>query len=268
MEFSTILNATEFSNGLTPPQSPPLEQFDPSPSLQSQQVPQYAPTNIPNGQQYDTFDYQQQISSPQEQYFYVQNATVTTPLSGNDISIIYENSNQSLISNEEVNYQEIINFDPDSIISSPADIQRELEVVDELVRAHSRNTSDYDDDNSVGAVSSIWSPRSEYSSSGYSQFDDESVKKSSSGLRGVSKKRKRGYGRNPEEKKSRKKEQNKNAATRYRMKKKQEVEVILDEEKILADKNRKLSTTYKDTKREVKYLKSLLRELFQARGFI
>jgi hypothetical protein len=27
-------------------------------------------------------------------------------------------------------------------------------------------------------------------------------------------------------------------------------------------------TAYKDTKREVKYLRSLLRELFQARGFI
>jgi len=44
--------------------------------------------------------------------------------------------------------------------------------------------------------------------------------------------------------------------------------VILGEERILLDKNKKLLTTFKDTKREVNYLKSLLRELFQARGFI
>lgn len=164
-----------------------------------------------------------------------------------------------MMSAEEVSSQEII-FDPESIIFAPTDIQRELEVVDELIRNHER--SDYESASSVG-----WSPRSEYSSSSSSQYDYEPTKKSS-GLRGVNKKRSRGYGRNPEEKKSRKKEQNKNAATRYRMKKKQEVEIILDEERLLMDKNRKLSTTYKDTKREVRYLKSLLRDLFKAREII
>lgn len=249
---------------LTPPQSPPPAAF---PQQQQQQY-HLANNNIPevNGQ-YELFNsyqptsqQQQALTPPAEQFIYIQNASPVDTVAaspGNDISILYENSNQSMISASD----EII-FDPDSIISSPTDIQRELEVVDELVRAHSRQNSDFDD-----SASSSWSPRSEYSSSGYSQFDEE-PKKRSSGLKGVTKKRSRGYGRNPEEKKSRKKEQNKNAATRYRQKKKQEVEIILDEEKILMDKNKRLTTVYKDTKREVKYLKSLLRDLFKARGFI
>lgn len=260
MEFNSILDAVELQNQLTPPQTPPYV-----PGLQElHQIN----TNIPTPSQpdqYQIFNYQQAQPSLEDQFIYVHHdeAAVETPES--DYTVIYENTNESMISSEDVSCQEII-FDPESIISSPVNIERELEVVDELVRAHSRQITDYDD-NTSNSASSVWSPRSEYSSSGYSQYDDEPVKKSS-GLRGVTKKRSRGYGRNPEEKKSRKKEQNKNAATRYRIKKKQEVEVILDEEKILMDKNRKLTTTYKDTKREVKYLKSLLRDLFKARGFI
>lgn len=256
MEFNSILDAVELQNQLTPPQTPPY------PGLQEA----LNTNNIPSQpDQYQIFNNYQQVLSQQpseDQYIFIQNSgpTNAVPTSENDITIFYENSNQSMISGDEITCQEIV-FDPESIISSPTDIQRELEVVDELIRSH--QSSDYEcSSSSVSA----WSPRSEYSSSS-SQYDYEPVKKSS-GLRGVTKKRSRGYGRNPEEKKSRKKEQNKNAATRYRMKKKQEVEVILDEEKILMDKHRKLATTYKDTKREVKYLKSLLRDLFKARGFI
>jgi cyclic AMP-dependent transcription factor ATF-4 len=261
MEFNSILEEVEIQNQLTtPPQTPPYQQIYSG----LQEVQQINTNNIPAPDQYQIFSYQQQQpQSLEDQFVYLQNGS-NIETSSNDITVFYENTNQSMNSNDEVTCHEIV-FDPESIISSPTDIQRELEVVDELVRAHSRQNSDYDDN--ASASSSVWSPRSEYSSSGYSQFDDEPVKKSS-GLRGVSKKRPRGYGRHPEEKKSRKKEQNKNAATRYRIKKKQEVEVIMDEERILMDKNRKLSTTYKDTKREVKYLKSLLRDLFKARGFI
>ncbi|XP_070492811.1 activating transcription factor of chaperone [Chironomus tepperi] len=261
MEFNSILDAVEIQNQLTPPQTPPYHQLS-----RLQEVQQINTNNIPVPDQYQIFSYQQQpTQSLEDQFVFIQNGS-NIETSSNDITVFYENTNQSMISNDEVSCHEIV-FDPESIISSPTDIQRELEVVDELVRAHSRQNFDYDDNASLSASSSAWSPRSEYSSSGYSQYGDEPVKKSS-GLRGVSKKRPRGYGRNPEEKKSRKKEQNKNAATRYRIKKKQEVEVIMDEEKILMDKNRKLTTTYKDTKREVKYLKSLLRDLFKARGFI
>lgn len=292
MEFNSILNEVDYANNeITPPQSPPTI-FIPADNNTQSTIQQFAlATNIPNEQhqQYEIYDYQQQQASPSaDQYIYVQNsspilssaAIATTPETSN-FAILYDtNSNQSALSNDDVGCNEII-FDPvESIISSPStDIQRELEVVEELVRAHSRQTttiqnSDYDDEFSMSAFSS--SPRSEYScSSGSSTSsssryygEEQAKKKSSSGSRGVTKKRSRGYGRQPEEKKSRKKEQNKNAATRYRLKKKQEVEVILDEEKILMDKHRKLSTNYKDTKREVRYLKSLLRELFKARGFI
>lgn len=263
MEFNSILNAVEIQNQLTPPQTPPYHHLS-----GLQEIQQINTNNIPAPDQYQIFSYQQQpLQSSEEQFVFIQNGS-NIETSSNDIQVFYENTNQSMISNDEVTSCHEIVFDPESIISSPTDIQRELEVVDELVRAHSRQNSDYDDNASLSASSSAWSPRSEYSCSGYSQFDDDQPVKKSSGLRGVSKKRSRGYGRNPEEKKSRKKEQNKNAATRYRIKKKQEVEVIMDEERILMDKNRKLSTTYKDTKREVKYLKSLLRDLFKARGFI
>lgn len=251
MEFDSIYDAVELSN-LTPPQTPPQqiqsppqtpleEEFFLSGAEESQQFAQ----NIPDQSQF-IFEYQQQ-SPDQEQYIY----DVASP---SQEIIMYENSNQSMISCEEML------IDPEPIISSPADIQRELEVVHELIEAHSRSQSELDEQ------SSTYSPSSEYQSSVCSQ-DDEPVRKSSS-LRGVTKKRTRPYGRQPEEKKSRKKEQNKNAATRYRQKKKEEVHVIMGEERVLMDKNQKLSTTFSDTRREVKYLKSLLKELFVARGFI
>ena len=259
MEFDSIYDAVELDH-LTPPQTPPEQKLFLPHIEESQNFVQ----NIPQiEQQQFIFDYQQpqqQVPS-QEQYIYTNDAA-----SDLEISYIYENSNQSMVSNEDFNSTEII-IDPEPIISSPADIQRELEVVDEIIQAHSRSQSDYDDDNCTISTSSSWSPRSEYSASVCSQDDYRPVKKSSSS-RGITKKRTRPYGRNPDEKKSRKKEQNKNAATRYRQKKKEEVHVILGEERIMMDKNKKLMTSYKDTKREVKYLKSLLRELFQARGFI
>lgn len=254
MEFDSIYDAVELDH-LTPPQTPPEQKYFLSGTEDSQQFVQ----NIPSNEQEQQFIFDYQPS--QEQYVYLQN-DVSSP--SQDISIIYENSNHSISSCEDYGSTEII-IDPEPIISSPADLQRELEVVDEIIQAHSRSQSDYDDDNCTTFTNSSWSPRSDYSSN-FSQ-DDEPVKKPSA-LRGVTKKRTRPYGRNPDEKKSRKKEQNKNAATRYRQKKKEEVHVILSEEQVLADKNKKLMTAFKDTHREVKYLKSLLRELFQARGFI
>lgn len=72
----------------------------------------------------------------------------------------------------------------------------------------------------------------------------------------------------PEDKKSRKKEQNKNAATRYRQKKKAEVEVILTEEKLLQDHKDGLRADVLDLQREIKCLKGLMRDLFRAKGLI
>ncbi|CAO1347542.1 unnamed protein product [Diamesa hyperborea] len=195
---------------------------------------------------------------------------------------------QFYLSNTQEDYNEqqhqfmyspdLLTIDQEAIMTSPT--PGELEVVAELLYSHtekqcinastSMSNADWntDDDCSTSFTSSSFSPRSEDTSSVFSQDDDEQTKKSKSGLRGVSKKRTRPYARGGEDKKSRKKEQNKNAATRYRQKKKQEVEVILDEERILMNKNDKLMDTFQDTRREVKYLKSLLRDLFKARGFI
>lgn len=262
-EFDSIYDAVELDH-LTPPQTPPEQQIFLSSSEDSQQ---YTQQSIPDNQQQFIFDYQQQSTQPQaEQYIYLQN-DVASP--NQEIAYVFENSNSSTVSSDEDFQSNEICIDPEPIIRSPADIQLEMEVVDEILSAHSRSQSDYDDDNCT-VVSSLYSPRSEYSTSSSSSRDFEPIKKSSSSSssRGITKKKTRPYGRNPDEKRSRKKEQNKNAATRYRQKKKEEVGVILSAESILMDKHRKLFTSYKDTKREVKYLKSLLRELFQARGFI
>lgn len=86
--------------------------------------------------------------------------------------------------------------------------------------------------------------------------------------------RKRGGGTKPysrpviEEKRMRKKEQNKNAATRYRQKKKAEIEEILTEEKGLEEKNADLQLKISDLSREIKYLKGLMRDLFRAKGLM
>lgn len=66
----------------------------------------------------------------------------------------------------------------------------------------------------------------------------------------------------------RKKDQNKNAARKYRQKKKQEVEEILVEERQLTEVHNKLAKECGEIKREVKYLKSLMRELFKSKGVI
>jgi len=71
-----------------------------------------------------------------------------------------------------------------------------------------------------------------------------------------------------EEKRLRKKEQNKNAATRYRMKKKAEIKEFAMEEKQLLQKNETLKDGAKELAREIKYLKSLLRDVYKAKGLL
>ncbi|VEN54682.1 unnamed protein product [Callosobruchus maculatus] len=156
-----------------------------------------------------------------------------------------------------------------------ADIALELAVVDELVRSR---VEDMQWSSSQSSSSS--SPRSPGSSScsnfGDCSSDDpewipEVVTGEAVPEPGAksSRKRTRVYSKTPvEEKKVRKKEQNKNAATRYRMKKKAEVEEILTEEKILLNKKNELDTKLTDLQREIKYLKGLMRDLFKAKGLI
>lgn len=165
----------------------------------------------------------------------------------------------------------------------PQDIQREIDAVDELVRSRAENLPDWTDDDtssisgtSISSSSSSFSPRSDnYSSSNYS-IDDEwspgSNKKAGGKMKinkiGDEKKKTRPYGRSTEDRKYRKKEQNKNAANRYRQKKKAECEIILEEEKQLAKRNEELQSEYSDLRREIKYLKDLMRELYKAKGLL
>lgn len=176
--------------------------------------------------------------------------------------------------------------------SSPyaQDIAHEMEVVEALVRARAENlpdcTDDEDDDianlindddestsQSASSSSASCSPRSEssYGGSSYSNDDEWSPRTSVDALPNVSKttkRRTRPYGRSSEDKKSRKKEQNKNAATRYRKKKKAEIEIALDEERDLLDIHAGLEVKCCDVQREIKYLKSLMRDLYKAKGLL
>lgn len=63
----------------------------------------------------------------------------------------------------------------------------------------------------------------------------------------------------------RKKEQNKTAATRYRIKKKAELDILLEEEACLEQRNRQLQNQHDELANEVRYLKKLMRELFSSR---
>ncbi|MCP5809843.1 bZIP transcription factor, partial [Klebsiella pneumoniae] len=74
--------------------------------------------------------------------------------------------------------------------------------------------------------------------------------------------------RSVDDRRSRKKEQNKNAATRYRQKKKAEVEVLLKEEQTLRQRHTELGEKCSDLQREIRYLKALMRDLFKAKGLI
>ncbi|XP_050671903.1 activating transcription factor of chaperone [Leptidea sinapis] len=76
------------------------------------------------------------------------------------------------------------------------------------------------------------------------------------------------YSRNVVDRRSRKKEQNKNAATRYRQKKKAEIEVLLNEEQSLRQQHVELGDKCADLQREIRYLKGLMRDLFKAKGLI
>lgn len=154
----------------------------------------------------------------------------------------------------------------------PQDIAHEMEVVEELVRSRAEHlpdrSEDEDDSQSTSSSSECVSPRSEssYASSVYSIDDEWSPKLVENG--GPAKRRTRPYGRSSDDKKFRKKEQNKNAATRYRKKKKAECEVVLSEERQLQDINDDLQTKCADVQREIKYLKSLMRDLYRAKGLL
>lgn len=140
---------------------------------------------------------------------------------------------------------------------------------------------DLDDDTSSfsGSSFSCFSPHSEISSSTTDDSDwtasTSSSPNHSIGAVGAALKSKQSQKRKPrlnrrsnEDRQSRKKEQNKNAANRYRLKKKAEIEILADEERDLLKINESLKTRLGDVNREVKCLRNLLRELFRGKGWI
>lgn len=234
---------------LTPPQTPPEQESE---------ILDHTMTYDNEDQQ--LLDFQQIESSDLSSDGDLQNQNNDFCLQEQEVYTIDVDSfdyNDVIIVNEETS----LTYSPNQPFAD------DMKFVDELVESHSRAQSvalsTQPSPTWTMQSDATFSPRSGGSVSSYSIYNEPTRKIS----HGTIKKRSRSR-RNPEEKKSRKKEQNKNAATRYRIKKKEEVHVILSEEQTLLDRNRKLSTTFKDTKREVKYLRSLLRELFQARGFI
>lgn len=156
----------------------------------------------------------------------------------------------------------------------------EMAEVDALVRSRAEDfaESSIDDDSSICDSSTCFSPRSEASSSQSetSTTDDSDWTQKSSLAIGAAlkakqakqKRKPRKNRRSLEDRQSRKKEQNKTAANRYRLKKKAEIEILLDEERELQQQNDKLRKQYDEARREAKYIKSLLRTAFKAKGMI
>jgi cyclic AMP-dependent transcription factor ATF-4 len=281
-EFETVFGEVELTHGtLTPPQSPPVDTYT---------------SVIPEDRKGDFITLKM---VPIEEFQPVPLAPdilkiPPTPLVPN----IYSNEQkESLLSQEPL--EQMVPGTP-----SP-DLVRELAAVDELVRTcvkdlvdtdHSQCIPDPWESCSSGNVSgsnsggesegemSIVAPPSPCTSSsgsscgsGEETCDDPEWIPPSVQLPPqdcLKNGRKRGGGTKPysrpgiEEKRMRKKEQNKNAATRYRQKKKAEVEEILGEEKGLEDKNAALQLKVSDLSREIKYLKGLMRDLFRAKGLI
>lgn len=237
-EFENVYDVVELAHGtLTPPQSPPGQLTTLEPLLSAPTVTYHV--ELENNPIY-TVPEKQLLSS----------GFITLPVDNNmDI------------------YTPVVTSQPTT------DIDHELAVVDELVRSRVEDMQ-WSRGNSCSS-SSPGSPGGSSSSNfGDCSSDDpewvpDTVEHCDQISPKTSRKRSKPYSKAaPEEKKVRKKEQNKNAATRYRMKKKAEVEEILTEEKILLNKGTDLGNQITELQREIKYLKGLMRDLFKAKGLI
>ncbi|XP_055636256.1 activating transcription factor of chaperone isoform X2 [Toxorhynchites rutilus septentrionalis] len=274
MEFYYVYENVELTH-LTPPQTPPQDQTQFG-SQPEQSQPSYVAQQPPQQQA--------NLSAATASEYYGFGA----PMNGLLVNSIQTIGGQSNVAEP---LQQVPGQYPlaDSFGFQPVDevenIARNLELVEEIVRSRSKDLPDCNDDDdscsfsetgSVSSSSPMSDSSSSYCGSAYSRDQDDewspsSGKKHSFGkISGNSsvKKRTRPYGRGVEDKKSRKKEQNKNAATRYRQKKKAEIEEILIEESKLKDRNDELKSKSADIGREIRYLKSLMREVCKAKGLI
>ncbi|CAH2242809.1 jg3987, partial [Pararge aegeria aegeria] len=134
------------------------------------------------------------------------------------------------------------------------------QALEELVRHRAAQLASPQPSGRSASPSPHSSPRSSPSSSPRSSSTDEDWCIPSG--------RPKPYSRNVDDRRSRKKEQNKNAATRYRQKKKAEIEVLLGEELNLRKRHTDLGDKCSDLQREIRYLKGLMRDLFKAKGLI
>lgn len=146
-------------------------------------------------------------------------------------------------------------FESPSRTELPADFQSQYNVV-------------YSDGPSPASFSPSSPSSSSCSNYGSSENDDDWVSTPEKSKRSKGGARAKPYSRSSDDKKSRKKEQNKNAATRYRQKKKAEIEILMGEEKELQAVNDDLTTQVTDVKRQVAFLKNVLREVFTAKGLL
>lgn len=169
-----------------------------------------------------------------------------------------------------------------------SEIDRETQLVDDIVNMRAQelqlptNWQQYNDDcesqasssldssshsdssitgSSVADVDEEWLPETSSSSPAHTIEEEQSTAASPSNT----KKRTRTYGRGVEDRKIRKKEQNKNAATRYRQKKKIEMEHVLGEEQQLKLANDELRRTLDERRNESRYLRQLICEFYQGR---
>uniref|UniRef100_A0A0A1WVQ2 Activating transcription factor of chaperone n=1 Tax=Zeugodacus cucurbitae TaxID=28588 RepID=A0A0A1WVQ2_ZEUCU len=177
------------------------------------------------------------------------------------------------------NYYGAAPFTPSEAAQTDDD-KRNSQIVDDILKSFIKELPDLNDEcesNSSSAYSTAsrpesiatdedWSPDSSFSSSGSSSpiYDgaDEDNSQFVHSKSAEPKKRTRPYGRGVEDRKIRKKEQNKNAATRYRQKKKIELESVLNEEQQLTQRNDELKRVLAERQREAKYLKTLIREFY------
>lgn len=269
MEFDYVYGNVELTH-LTPPQTPPQEA-------------QCGSTEQP------TYLTQPLVSVPAiNGGFYEYASSVNGAILLNQIPTVVEQHPASAEPLQQVpgEYQLSDSFGFQPVDEVERDIARNLELVEEIVRSRSKDLPDCNDEDScsfseAGSVSSscpMSDASSSYCGSAYSRDQDDEWSPASSGTKknsiskvsggGVSKKRTRPYGRGVEDKKSRKKEQNKNAATRYRQKKKAEIEEILIVESQLKEKHDGLKSKSADIGREIRYLKSLMREICKAKGLL
>lgn len=269
MEFDCVYENVELTH-LTPPQTPPQEASFVGGQVEQQSQPSSFFLAAAQPEQ------QQQVPTVIDEYY-----GFGAPMNGLLVNSIQTIVQQAAQVPGEFQLANSFGFQP----VDEENIARNLELVEEIVRSRSKDLPDcHDDDDScsfseAGSSSPLSdSSSSSYCGSAYSRDQDDEwspTSNSSSNKRtnktsggGVTKKRTRPYGRGIEDKKSRKKEQNKNAATRYRQKKKAEIEEILIEENQLRERNEELKSKSADIGREIRYLKSLMREVYKAKGLI